>query len=65
MKLRKLIKHLESAGCFLLRQGGNHSIFYNPSNGRISSVPRHREIKNFVAKKICRDLEIEQPTDMN
>ncbi len=65
MKRRKLIKHIESSGCFFLRQGGNHTIFYNPANGKISSVPRHREIKNFVAKKICRDLEIKDPTDMN
>jgi mRNA interferase HicA len=49
MKLRKLIKHLEANGCFFLRQGGNHTIYYNPVNGKISSVPRHREIKNFVA----------------
>jgi predicted RNA binding protein YcfA (HicA-like mRNA interferase family) len=65
MKLRKLIKHLEGQGCFLLRQGGNHTIFYNPSNGKISSVPRHREVKNFVAKKICQDLEIQEPQSFN
>jgi hypothetical protein len=25
---------------------------------RVSTIPRHREIKEFLAKKICRDLEI-------
>jgi len=65
MKLRKLLKHMEANGCYLLRQGGNHTIYHNPANGKISSVPRHREIKNFVAKKICRDLEIDEPSDLN
>jgi mRNA interferase HicA len=58
MKRNKLIKHLEINGCYLLREGGNHSIFYNPENSRISTVPRHREIKFFIAQKICKDLEI-------
>lgn len=65
MKLRKLLKHMENNGCYLLRQGGNHTIYYNPTKGKISSVPRHREVKNFVAKKICNDLEIEEPLDLN
>lgn len=65
MKLRKLLKNLEEQGCFLLRQGGNHTIFYNPANGKISSIPRHREVKNFVAKKICQDLEIQEPQGFN
>jgi predicted RNA binding protein YcfA (HicA-like mRNA interferase family) len=65
MKYRKLIKHMEAFGCYTLRQGGRHTVYFNPNNGKISTVPRHREIKNFVAIKICRDLEIEDPSDFN
>jgi len=61
VKLQKLIKHLEKYGCYLLRQGGNHSIYFNPENGKISAVPRHKEVKNFTAVKICKDLEVPKP----
>jgi predicted RNA binding protein YcfA (HicA-like mRNA interferase family) len=61
MKRIKLIKHLETNGCYLLREGSNHSIFYNPHNTKISTVPRHNDIKYFITVKICRDLEIDLP----
>ncbi len=61
MKRNKLIKHIESFGCYLLRQGGNHSIYYNPINARISTIPRHSDIKIFLIQKICKDLEIDLP----
>ena len=44
--------------CQLLREGSKHSVFYNPVNNKTSTVPRHREIDDFLAKKICRDLGI-------
>ena len=61
MKRRELFRHLESHGCYLLREGGNHSVYVNPTNNRASSVPRHREINIFLARKICRDLDIPSP----
>ena len=60
MKLRKLLDHLNSNGCLLLREGARHSIFYNPFTKRASSVPRHTEINNFLAKKICKDLGVSE-----
>ena len=42
----------------LLREGGKHSVYANPANGRVSALPRHAEINDFLARKICRDLEI-------
>ncbi len=56
-----LVRHLESHGCELLREGSKHTLFVNPSNEQTSAVPRHREINNFLARKICRDLGIPQP----
>ena len=60
MKRKKLIKHLEKNGCVLLREGANHSIFVNREKKKVSTIPRHIEINDFLAKKICRDLEITQ-----
>jgi len=56
-----LIRHLEQHGCVLFREGGNHSIYVNRRARKSSSVPRHREIDEFLARKICRDLEIPMP----
>ncbi len=61
MKRADLIRHLESHGCYLLREGGKHSLFVNPANNQTSAVPRHREINEFLARKICRDLGIAEP----
>ncbi|MEL7237913.1 MAG: type II toxin-antitoxin system HicA family toxin [Planctomycetota bacterium] len=58
MKRRDLIKHRESHGCRLLREGGRHSIWCNADNTRRSAVPRHNEINDYLANKICRDLGI-------
>ena len=58
MKRKDLIKHLESQNCFLLREGGNHSIYYNPKSKQTSSIPRHNEVNGFLARKICKDLGI-------
>lgn len=61
MKRVDLIRHLEAHGCRLLREGGSHSVYLNPEKRRVSTVPRHREVNDFLARKICRDLEIAEP----
>ena len=61
MKRVDLIRHLEQHGCVLLREGGNHSVYLNRATRKTSTVPRHREINDFLARKICRDLEILMP----
>jgi predicted RNA binding protein YcfA (HicA-like mRNA interferase family) len=61
VKRLDLIRHLEQHGCVLFREGGNHSVFVNRRTRKSSSVPRHREINEFLARKICRDLEIPMP----
>jgi predicted RNA binding protein YcfA (HicA-like mRNA interferase family) len=60
MKRKELIKYLEKKGCILLREGKKHSIYVNFALKKTSSVPRHREINDFLARKICRDLGIEE-----
>jgi hypothetical protein len=51
MKRRDLERRLRIAGCFLKREGGNHSIWMNPKNGIIEAVPRHNEIKGAAGQK--------------
>jgi mRNA interferase HicA len=45
MKTTNLVRHLISYKCSLIREGGNHSIFQNAINKKLSSVPRHKEVK--------------------
>jgi mRNA interferase HicA len=61
MKRRDLVQHLESCGCSLLREGGRHSWWHNPAQNKRSAVPRYREINDHLARKICRDLGVEDP----
>ena len=61
MKQRKLIRHLKDHGCEFLREGGKHTVYYNPSNQKTSTVPRHSEIVDALARKICKDLEVPFP----
>lgn len=61
MKRRMLLKHLRSQGCLLLREGGKHSWWHNPAQNRRSAIPRHTEVNDHLAKKICKDLGVEPP----
>jgi len=61
MKRRGLLRHLQAHGCKLIREGKKHAIYWHPPSRRTSSVPRHSEINDFLAKKICRDLTIPEP----
>ncbi len=65
MKRRDLLRHLEQHGCVLKREGGSHSVFVNLARRTVSAVPRHTEIKGPTALKICRDLEIPAPANVN
>ena len=60
MKRVALLKHLSTHGCELVREGSRHSIWKNLNNNKMTAVPRHKEIKEFMAQKICKDLEIEK-----
>ncbi|MCX7840092.1 MAG: type II toxin-antitoxin system HicA family toxin [Anaerolineae bacterium] len=61
MKRHALLKHLQSHGCKLFREGTRHSIYWNPANRRTTAVPRHTEIADKLARKICKDLGIPEP----
>ena len=61
MKRSSLLAHLRRHGCYLKRVGRAHSLWINPQSGQVEAVPRHIEISNNLARKICRGLSIPDP----
>ena len=59
MKRKELLKYLRNQGCDLLREGGRHSWWYNQTSNKRSAIPRDSEIKDILAKKICKDLGVD------
>lgn len=65
MKRRALIRHMERHGCALLHEGAKHSRYINLADPRrTSTVPRHTEIADLLARKICRQLGIPDPIEL-
>jgi len=61
VKRSSLLAHLRKHGCYLKREGGSHSLWINPQTGGVEAIPRHIEISNNLARKICRGLSIPDP----
>lgn len=61
MKRRDLIRHLLQQGCVLVREGSEHSIWENPVAKRRASMPRHNEILEFTAGRICKQPDVRTP----
>jgi predicted RNA binding protein YcfA (HicA-like mRNA interferase family) len=62
MKRVDLIRSIEAGGCILVQHGGKHDWYRNPATGVSQPVPRHREIKEPLARRIIR-LLTEGPKD--
>lgn len=58
MKRVTRLKHLRKHGCVLKREGRSHSLWTNPQTGQTEAVPRHTEIADQLARKICRGLSV-------
>jgi len=58
VKRSTLLQHLRRHGCVLKREGSSHSLWTNPRTGAVEAVPRHTEISNNLARKICRNLGV-------
>jgi len=56
MKRKELIRHITQYGAILLREGRRHSIYQRGKY--ITEIPRHMEIVDELARKICKDLDI-------
>lgn len=58
MKREALLRHLRRQGCYLKREGKEHSLWTNPGTGEVEAIPRHKEISDKLARKICRGLSV-------
>jgi mRNA interferase HicA len=58
VKQHQLLNHLKDHGCVLHREGSKHPVYRNTNTGKKTAVPRHREIDNVTARKICDQLGI-------
>jgi len=56
MKRLDLTRNLEEQGCVLIRHGGKHDWYQKPQTKVCQPVPRHREIKEFLARSILKKL---------
>ncbi len=58
MTYKQLQKELKKAGCFLLRHGGDHDVWYSPITGLKMAVPRHgsKEVPMGTLKSLYRGL---------
>ena len=58
MKRSALLRFLRRQGRHLKREGASHSLWTNPLNGLVEAVPRHTEIPDLLARKICSGLGV-------
>jgi mRNA interferase HicA len=56
VKRKSLIKYIKENGAILIREGRRHSIYQKGTYK--TQVPRHNEIVEELARKICKDLNI-------
>lgn len=56
MKRNDLIREIKNAGCVFIRHGGRHDWYQNPQTGACQPIPRHREIKEHLARHIIKKL---------
>lgn len=58
MKRADLISKLVALDCELIRHGGKHDWYQSKTTGACQPVPRHREIKEHLAKSIIKKLSL-------
>ncbi len=58
VKRKDLIKYLQLFGFYLLREGGNHSIFTNGE--KVIPVKRHNIFDRITANEICKQAGLKK-----
>jgi predicted RNA binding protein YcfA (HicA-like mRNA interferase family) len=56
LKRSKIIKAITAAGAVFVRHGGNHDVYKNPRTKAIEEVPRHKDVNEYLAKSIIKNL---------
>ena len=57
MKRRDIIKKLEEEGYRILRDKGDHTVYYKKGKS-LAVVPRHKEVNEVTAKTILKQAGI-------
>lgn len=61
IRYSELIKMLKKGGCYILKEGSNHTIWISPQTGNQFTVPRHKteDVPKGTLKSILRDAGLE------
>ena len=59
MKQTDIVRIITGNGAVFIWHGSKHDWYRNPDTGVSEAVPRHREIKEQLARKIIRNLSNE------
>lgn len=61
MKYSELCKQLKKIGCYSIRHGSNHDIWYSPITGKQFPVPRHssQDVKKGTLNSIKKDAGLD------
>lgn len=53
-KVSEIVKIIKKTGCYKIREGGNHEIWFCPATGEEIPIPRHygRELPTGTANNI-------------
>ncbi len=56
MKVSEMKKLLKAIGCFKVKEGGNHEIWFSPKTGKKFPIGRHdsQELKNGTQESIMK-----------
>ncbi len=57
VKRRDLIRYFEKNGFYLLREGGNHSIYTNDK--KVVPVKRHKQLDRITANELCKQAGLD------
>lgn len=57
VKRRDLIRYFEENGYYLLREGGNHSIYTNQN--KTIPIKRHRTLDRITANELCKQADLD------
>jgi len=55
---RNLVKYLEENNFFVIREGGNHTIYSN--GNKIIPVKRHNQFDRITANEICKQAGLKK-----
>lgn len=57
MKVSELVKQIKKIGCYKVKEGANHEIWFSPVTGKQFTIPRHysQELKTGTENNIRKD----------